>query len=148
MALSNTAVPKYYSAFRDAVMKGEIPVCKEIAMEMDRIDDLIENPGIYYDDEKVEGWIAFCENELVLTDGSPLNLLDSFKLWGEQVYGWYYFVDRSIYVPNPDGHGGHYVNKRIKKRLINMCWLNWMPERCGAQSELWRLYRELLRCYR
>ena len=123
MALSNTAVPKYYGAFRDAVMKGEIPVCKEIAMEMDRIDDLIENPGIYYDDEKVEGWIAFCENELVLTDGSPLNLLDSFKLWGEQVYGWYYFVDRSIYVPNPDGHGGHYVNKRIKKRLINKQYL-------------------------
>ena len=123
MALSNTAVPKYYGMFRDAVLRGEIPVCKEISMEMNRIDDLIANPGIYYDDEAVEGWIAFCEEELTLTDGSDLNLLDTFKLWGEQVFGWYYFVERSIYEPNPDGHGGHYVNRTIRKRLINKQYL-------------------------
>ena len=123
MALSNTAVPKYYGMFRDAVLRGEIPVCKEISMEMNRIDELIANPGIYYDDEAVEGWIAFCEEELTLTDGSDLNLLDSFKLWGEQVFGWYYFVERSIYEPNPDGHGGHYVNRTIRKRLINKQYL-------------------------
>ena len=123
MALSNTAVPRYYGAFRDAVMRGEIPVCKEISMEMNRIDDLIANPGIYYDDEAVEGWIRYCEAELTLTDGSDLHLLDSFKLWGEQVFGWYYFVERSIYEPNKDGHGGHYVKKRIKKRLINKQYL-------------------------
>lgn len=117
MALSNTAVPKYYGMFRDAVIRGEIPVCKEISMEMNRIDDLIANPGVYYDDQAVEGWIAYCENELTLTDGSDLNLLDSFKIWGEQVFGWYYFVERSVYEPYPDGHGGHYVNKRIKRRL-------------------------------
>lgn len=123
MALSNTAVPRYYGQFRDAVLRGEIPVCKEVSMEMNRIDALIANPGIYYDDQAVEGWIRYCENELTLTDGSDLNLLDSFKLWGEQVFGWYYFVDRSVFEPNPDGHGGHYVNKIIKKRLINKQYL-------------------------
>lgn len=123
MALSNTAVPKYYGQFRDAVIRGEIPVCRKISMEMNRIDDLIANPGIYYDDEAVEGWIKYCENELTLTDGSDLNLLDSFKLWGEQIFGWYYFVDRTVYEPNEDGHGGHYVNKTIKKRLINKQYL-------------------------
>lgn len=123
MALSNTAVPKYYGMFRDAVIRGEIPICNEISMEMNRIDDLIANPGVYYDDQAVEGWIKYCENELVLTDGSDLTLLDTFKLWGEQVFGWYYFVERSVYEPNEDGHGGHYVNKRIKKRLINKQYL-------------------------
>lgn len=123
MALSNTAVPKYYGMFRDAVLRGEIPVCREIAMEMNRIDDLIDNPGVYYDDEAVEGWIRYCENELTLTDGADLQMLDSFKLWGEQVFGWYYFIDRTVYEPNPDGHGGHYVRKSIKKRLINKQYL-------------------------
>ena len=123
MALSNTAVPIYYGQFRDAVMRGEIPVCNEVSMEMNRIDDLIRNPGIYYDDQAVEGWIKYCENELTLTDGSDLNLLDSFKIWGEQVFGWYYFVERSVYQPNPDGHGGRYFTKKIKKRLINKQYL-------------------------
>lgn len=123
MALSNTAVPRYYGAFRDAVIRGEIPVCKEISMEMNRIDELIENPGIYYDDQAVEGFIQYCEHELTLTDGEDLNLLDSFKLWAEQIFGWYYFVDRSVYVPSEDGHGGRYVNKRIKKRLTNKQYL-------------------------
>lgn len=123
MALSNTAVPKYYGMFRDAVLRGEIPVCKEVEMEMNRIDELIANPGIYYDDQAVEGWIKYCENELTLTDGSDLKLLDSFKLWGEQVFGWYYFIEKSIYEPYPDGYGGHYVKKRIKKRLINKQFL-------------------------
>ena len=123
MALSNTAVPRYYGEFRDAVLRGEIPVNKEISMEMNRIDDLIRNPGIYYDDEAVEGWIAFCESELTLTDGSDLKLLDSFKLWGEQVFGWYYFVERSVYEPNLDGRGGHYVRKEVKKRLTNKQYL-------------------------
>lgn len=123
MALSNTAVPYYYGMFRDAVIRGEIPVCKEIEMEMNRIDDLIANPGVYYDDQAVEGWIRYCENELTLTDGSDLHMLDSFKLWGEQIFGWYYFTERSVYVPNEDGHGGHYVNKRIKKRLVNKQYL-------------------------
>ncbi len=123
MALSNTAVPKYYGMFRDAVIRGEIPVCKEIEMEMNRIDELIANPGVYYDDEAVEGWIAYCEAELTLTDGSDVTLLDTFKLWGEQVFGWYYFEDRSVYEPYPDGHGGHYVRKSIKKRLINKQYL-------------------------
>ena len=121
--LSNTAVPKYYGEFRDAVLRGEIPVNREISMEMNRIDDLIANPGVYYDPDPVEGWIAFCESELTLTDGSDLNLLDSFKLWGEQVYGWYYFAQRSVYEPHPSGHGGRFVNKRIKKRLINKQYL-------------------------
>lgn len=123
MALSNTAVPKYYGQFREAVIHGETPVNREISMEMNRIDDLIDNPGVYYDDEAVEGWIAYCEKELTLTDGTDLVLLDSFKLWGEQVFGWYYFVERSVYKPNPDGHGGKYVRKRIKKRLINKQFL-------------------------
>ena len=123
MALSNTAVPRYYGEFRDAVIRGEIPVNREISMEMNRIDDLIANPGIYYDDQAVEGWVRYCENELTLTDGSDLKLLDTFKLWGEQIFGWYYFVERSVYEPNPDGHGGHYVNKSIKKRLINKQYL-------------------------
>lgn len=133
MALSNTVVPKYYGQFRDAVIRGEIPVCREISMEMNRIDDLIANPGIYYDDEAVEGWIKYCENELTLTDGSDLNLLDSFKLWGEQIFGWYYFVDRTVYEPNEDGHGGHYVNKTIKKRLINKQYL--IVARGAAKSQ-------------
>lgn len=123
MSLSNTAVPIYYGQFRDAVIRGEIPVCEEISMEMNRIDDLIANPGIYYDDQAVEGWIRYCENELTLTDGSDLHLLDSFKLWGEQIFGWYYFVDRTIYEPNEDGPGGRYVKKSIKKRLINKQYL-------------------------
>ena len=123
MALSNTAVPKYYGQFRDAVMRGEIPICREIEMEMNRIDDLIANPGIWYDNQAVEGFISYCENELTLTDGSDLKLLDSFKLWAEQIFGWYYFVERSVYEPDPDGHGGHYVTKSIKKRLINKQYL-------------------------
>lgn len=123
MSLSNTAVPRYYGQFRDAVIRGEIPVCKEVSMEMNRIDDLIANPGIYYDDQAVEGWIRYCEGELTLTDGSDLNLLDSFKLWGEQVFGWYYFVDRTVWQPNKDGRGGRYVKKTIKKRLINKQFL-------------------------
>ena len=121
--LSNTATPIYYGRFREAVTRGEIPVCKEISMEMNRIDELIANPGIYYDDEAVNGFISFCENELTLTDGSPLHLLDSFKLWAEQIFGWYYFVERSIYEPDPSGHGGQYVRKRIKKRLITKQYL-------------------------
>jgi phage terminase large subunit-like protein len=123
MALSNTATPKYYGQFRDAVIRGEIPVCKEVSMEMNRIDDLILNPGVWYDSQAVEGFISYCEEELTLTDGSDLHLLDSFKLWAEQVFGWYYFVERSIYEPNPDGHGGRYVNRRIKKRLVNKQYL-------------------------
>lgn len=123
MSLSNTAVPKYYGAFRDAVLRGEIHVCREMSMEMNRIDDLIANPGVYYDDEAVEGWIAFCEEELTLTDGSDLKLLDSFKLWGEQVFGWYYFEERTVYEPYSNGHGGHYVKKSTKKRLINKQYL-------------------------
>lgn len=123
MSLSNTAVPWYYGQFRDAVIRGDIPVCEEISLEMNRIDGLIKNPGVYYDDNAVEGWIKFCENEMTLTDGSDLHMLDSFKLWGEQLFGWYYFVERSVYEPDPDGHGGHYVTKRIKKRLINKQFL-------------------------
>lgn len=123
MSLSNTAVPKYYGQFRDAVIRGEIPINEEISMEMNRIDDLIANPGIFYDDEAVEGWINYCENELTLTDGSDLHLLDSFKLWGEQIFGWYYYVERSVFEPNPDGHGGRYVKKSIKKRLVNKQYL-------------------------
>ena len=123
MALDNKATPIYYGQFRDAVIRGEIPVCKEISMEMNRIDDLIANPGIYYDDKAVEGFISYCENELTLTDGEDLHLLDTFKLWAEQIFGWYYFVERSVYVPSPDGHGGHYVKKSIKKRLVNKQYL-------------------------
>ena len=123
MALSNTAVPKYYGMFRDAVIRGEIPVCEEISMEMNRIDDLIDDPGIYYDDQAINGFVDYCEKELTLTDGEDLHLLDYFKLWAEQIFGWYYFVERSVYVPSPDGHGGHYVTKKIKKRLINKQYL-------------------------
>lgn len=123
MALSNTAVPKYYGMFRDAVIRGEIPVCREIEMEMNRIDELIADPGVYYDDEAVEGWIRYCEGELTLTDGSDLVLLDTFKVWAEEIFGWYYFEERSVYEPNEDGHGGHYVNKWIKKRLVNKQYL-------------------------
>lgn len=121
--LSNTATPKYYGEFRDAVLRGDILVNDEISMEMNRIDELIENPGIYYDSLAVEGFIRYCENELTLTDGSDLNLLDSFKLWAEEIFGWWYFVERSIWEPNPDGHGGEYVRKIVKKRLINKQYL-------------------------
>lgn len=123
MSLSNTAVPRYYGAFRDQVLRGEIPVNREVSMEMNRIDDLIRNRNIFYDDEAVEAWISYCEDELTLTDGSDMFLLDSFKLWGEQVFGWFYFVERSIYEPNENGHGGYYVRKMIKKRLINKQYL-------------------------
>ena len=123
MALSNTATPKYYGMFRDAVIRGEIPVCETISMEMNRIDALIANPGIWYDDQAIQGFINYCENELTLTNGEDLHLLDSFKLWAEQIFGWYYFVERSVYVPSEDGHGGHYETKRIKKRLINKQYL-------------------------
>lgn len=123
MALSNTAVPKYYGMFRDAVIRGEIPVCREIEMEMNRIDDLIASPYVYYDDLAVEGWIAFCDEELTLTDGTAMNTLDSFKLWGEQVFGWYYFVDREVWQPGVGGEKGRYVTKRIRKRLINKQYL-------------------------
>ena len=123
MALSNTATPKYYGQFRDAVIRGEIPVCEQISMEMNRIDALIANPGIWYDDQAIQGFINFCENELTLTDGDDLRLLDSFKLWAEQIFGWYYFVERSVYEPDPEGRGGRYVTKRIKKRLINKQYL-------------------------
>lgn len=132
MALSNTATPIYYGQFRDAVLRGEIPVCETISMEMNRIDSLIANPGIWYDDQAVQGFINYCENELTLTDGSDLNLLDTFKLWAEQIFGWYYFVERSVYEPSPDGHGGRYVNKRIKKRLVNKQYL--IVARGGAKS--------------
>ena len=123
MALSNTAVPKYYGRFRDAVIRGEIPVCKEVSMEMNRIDDLIANPGIWYDDQAIEGFVAYCENELTLTDGEDLHLLDTFMLWAEQVLSWFYFVERSVYEPSPDGKGGRYVTKTIKKRLVNKQYL-------------------------
>ncbi len=123
MALSNTATPKYYGRFRDAVIKGEIPVCEMISLEMHRIDELIANPGIWYDDRAIDGFIAYCEEELTLTDGADLRLLDTFKLWAEQIFGWYYFVERSVYVPNPDGHGGRYVRKNVKRRLINKQYL-------------------------
>lgn len=123
MALSNTATPIYYGKFRDAVIRGDIPVCEEISMEMNRIDALIANPGVWYDDQAIQGFVNFCENELTLTDGEDLHLLDSFMLWAEQIFGWYYFVERSVYVPSEDGHGGHYVTKSIKKRLINKQYL-------------------------
>ena len=130
--LSNSATPHYYGEFRRSVLNGDIPVCREIEMEMNRIDDLIDNPNIYYDDQAVEGWVRYCESELTLTDGSDLVLLDSFKLRGEQVLGWYYFVERSVYVPNADNHGGHYEQKTIKKRLINKQYL--ILARGGAKS--------------
>lgn len=133
MALSNTATPRYYGQFRDAVIRGEIPICREIEMEMHRIDDLIADHRYYYDGEAVERWIRYCETELTLTDGSDLVLLDSFKLWGEQVFGWYYFVDRCVYKPYPEGHGGHYVRKKIKRRLINKQYL--IVARGAAKSQ-------------
>jgi len=141
MALSNTAVPVYYGAFRDAVIRGEIPVCKEISMEMNRIDDLIRNPGIYYDDQAVEGFIEFCETELTLTDGSDLNLLDTFKVWAEQIFGWYYFTERSVYQPREDNHGGRYVKKTVKRRLINKQYL--IVARGAAKS----MYASCLQSY-
>ena len=121
--LDNKAVPYYYGLFRESVIRGEIPVCREISMEMNRIDKLIQDPGVFYDRDPVEGFIRYCENELTLTDGSDLHLLDTFKLWSEQIFGWYYFIERSIFEPNEDGHGGHYVRKLIKKRLINYQYL-------------------------
>lgn len=141
MSLSNTAVPKYYGAFREAVLRGDIFVNKEISMEMNRIDALIADRSFYYDDQAVEGWIRYCEAELTLTDGSNLNLLDTFKLWGEQIFGWYYFVDRSVYEPYSDGHGGRYVRKTIKKRLVNKQYL--IVARGAAKS----MYASTLQSY-
>ena len=132
MSLSNTAVPIYYGRFRDAVIEGRIPVCKEIAMEMNRIDQLIENPGVYYDDQAVEGFVRFCENELTLTDGSDVKLLDTFKLWAEEIFGWYYFIERSVFIPGKDGVEGHYAKRLIKKRLINKQYL--IISRSNAKS--------------
>lgn len=132
MSLSNTAVPIYYGRFRDAVIEGRIPVCKEIAMEMNRIDQLIENPGVYYDDQAVEGFVRFCENELTLTDGSDVKLLDTFKLWAEEIFGWYYFIERSVFIPGRDGVEGHYAKRLIKKRLINKQYL--IISRSNAKS--------------
>lgn len=141
MGLSNTETPYYYGQFREAVLRGEIPVNREVAMEMNRIDELIANPNFYYDPDPVEGWVQFCEKELTLTDGSPVHLLPSFKLWGEQIFCWYYFVDRSVYEPGPDGHGGHYVNKTIKKRLTTKQYL--IVARGAAKS----LYESFLQIY-
>ena len=141
MALSNTATPIFYGRFRDAVIRGEIPVCETVSMEMNRIDALIANPGIYYDDEAILGFVKYCENELTLTNGEDLKLLDSFKLWAEQIFGWYYFVERSVYEPNPDGHGGRYITKRIKKRLINKQYL--IVARGAAKS----MYASCLQSY-
>lgn len=123
MSLSNTATPRYYGQFRDAVLRGEIPICKEIEMEMHRIDELIADPGVYYDPDAINGFVAYCERELTLTDGADLKLLDSFKLWAEEIFGWYYFVERKVFVPGRDGEGGHYVKRRFKKRLINKQYL-------------------------
>ena len=123
MALSNTATPKYYGMFREAVLRGEIPVCETISLEMNRIDALIANPGIWYDDAAIQGFVDYCESELTLTDGEDLHLLDSFMLWAEQIFGWYYYVERSVYVPSPDGHGGRYIRKKTKKRLVNKQYL-------------------------
>jgi phage terminase large subunit-like protein len=139
--LSNTATPKYYAEFRTAVLRGEIPVNREISMEMNRIDDLIANPNIYYDDMAVHGFIKYCEFELTLTDGSDLNLLDTFKLWAEQIFGWYFFVERSVYEPNADGRGGHYVSKSIKKRLTSKQYL--IVARGAAKS----MYAQCIQAY-
>lgn len=133
MALSNTATPRYYGEFRDAVIRGEIPVCREVSLQMNRIDDLIADPRYYYDDEAVEGFIKYCENELTLTDGSDLLLLPTFKVWAEDIFGWYYFTERSVYEPNRNGLGGHYVTKRIKKRLVNKQYL--IVARGAAKSQ-------------
>ena len=141
MALSNTATPKYYGRFRDAVMRGEIPICKEIEMEMNRIDALIANPGVWYDDQAIQGFINYCEAELTLTNGEPLFLLDTFKLWAESIFGWYYFVERSVYEPGEHGQGGRYVTKRIKKRLINKQYL--IVARGAAKS----MYASCLQSY-
>lgn len=141
MALSNTATPIYYGQFRDSVLRGEIPINKEIEMEMHRIDALIANPGVWYDDQAIQGFVNYCENELTLTNGEDLRLLDTFKLWAEQIFGWYYFVDRSVYEPSPDGHGGHYVRKRIKKRLIHKQYL--IVARGAAKS----MYASCLQSY-
>lgn len=141
MSLSNTATPKYYGRFREAVMRGEIPINREIAMEMDRIDALIANPGVYYDDRALDGFIAFCENEMTLTDGSDLELLDTFKLWAEQIFSWYYFVERSVYEPNKDGPGGHFVTHYVKKRLVNKQYL------IIARSAAKTLYETLIQAY-
>ena len=141
MALSNTATPKYYGMFREAVMRGEIPICEEISLEMNRIDSLIENPGIWYDDQAIQGFVNYCENELTLTDGEDLHLLDYFMLWAEQIFGWYYFVERSVYEPNEDGHGGRYVKKKIKKRLTNKQYL--IVARGAAKS----MYASCLQSY-
>lgn len=132
--LSNTATPVYYGQFRDAVLRGEIPVCREIEMEMNRIDELIANPGVYYDEDAIKGFVKFCENELTLTDGSDLVLLDSFKLWAEQIFGWYYFEERSVFEPNPDHHGGHYVKKMVKRRLI---WKQYLIVARGAAKSMY-----------
>ena len=123
MSLSNTATPRYYGEFRSAVMRGEIPVCQEVSMQMNRIDELIADPTMFYDPEPVERFIRFCENELTLTDGSDLKLLDSFKLWAEDIFAWYYFVEKSVWEPSEDGHGGRYIRKRIKTRLRNKQYL-------------------------
>ena len=141
MNLSNTATPRYYGEFRDAVLRGDIPVCKEVAMQMYRIDELIANPGIYYDEHAIDGFIKYCENELTLTDGSDLHLLDSFKLWAEDIFGWYYYVERSVYVPSKNNHGGKYVQKLIKKRLINKQYL--IVARGAAKS----MYASLIQSY-
>ena len=133
MALSNTAVPKYYGQFRDAVIRGEIPVNREVSMEMNRIDALIDDPRYYYDDKAVDGWISFCEDELTLTDGSDLHMLDSFKVWGEEIFGWYQFVERTVYKPGKNGEPGHYYRKKIKKRLINKQYL--IVARGAAKSQ-------------
>jgi phage terminase large subunit-like protein len=141
VGLSNTATPIYYGRFREAVLRGEIPVNREISMEMNRIDSLIANPNIFYDDQAVEGFILYCEGELTLTDGSDLHLLDSFKLWAEQIFGWYYFVERSVYVPTRDNHGGHYEKREIKKRLILKQYL--IVARGAAKS----MYASLIQSY-
>ena len=120
MSLSNTAVPRYYGEFRERVLRGEIPVCQEISLQMNRIDERIRDPRYYYDDKAVEGYVEYCNKELTLTDGSPMELLDSFKLWAEDIFGWYYFEERDVYEPNQDGFGGHYVRKLIKKRLTRI----------------------------
>ena len=141
MALSNTATPKYYGQFREAVMRGEIPVCREVSMEMNRIDDLIANPGVYYDDRAMDGFVAFCEKEMTLTDGSDVQLLDTFKLWAEEIFCWFYFVDRSVWVPNEDGYGGHFETRRTKKRLVNKQYL--IVARSAAKS----LYETFIQAY-
>ena len=141
MSLSNTATPYYYGLFRQAVLRGEIPVNREVSMEMNRIDELIADPNFYYDDMAVEGWISFCENELTLTDGTDLHLLDTFKLWGEQIFGWYYFVERSVYQPSADNHGGKYVTRVIKKRLTVKQYL--IVARGAAKS----MYAETIQAY-